>query len=122
MATETTKQTRNRNHNTALAFHSRRMKLSLKDLERITREPYDNLKNWRQGRRRTPGLSSGCWPPGACCTGASSNRTQQHCLGGNHGISWAGQDGGEINLLDEYAPHFRECLKHPGMVHSESRH
>ena len=54
MATETPKQTRNRNHNTALAFHSKRMKLGLKDLERITREPYDNLKNWRQGRRRTP--------------------------------------------------------------------
>lgn len=54
MSNEPAKQTRNRQQATALAFHARRMNLSLKDLEKITREPYGNIKNWNQGRRRTP--------------------------------------------------------------------
>lgn len=48
------KQTRNRQQTTPLAFHAKRMNLTLKDLERITGEPYGNIKNWNQGRRRTP--------------------------------------------------------------------
>ena len=54
MSNEPAKQTRNRQQTTALAFHARRMNLSLKDLEKITKEPYGNIKNWNQGRRRTP--------------------------------------------------------------------
>lgn len=45
---------RNRSHNTPLAFRARRLRLSLKDIQRITKEPYGNVTNWNQGRRRTP--------------------------------------------------------------------
>lgn len=48
------KQTRNRQQTTPLAFHAKRMNLTLKDLEKITGAPYGNIKNWNQGRRRTP--------------------------------------------------------------------
>lgn len=54
MSNKITKKTRNRQQKTTLAFHARRMNLTLKDLEKITKEPYGNIKNWNQGRRRTP--------------------------------------------------------------------
>lgn len=48
-----TKQ-RTRRHNTRLAFHLRRLHLSLNQAARLTRAPIGNLKNWKQGRARTP--------------------------------------------------------------------
>lgn len=54
MEQQLTKQTRNRQQNTPLAYRVKRLGLSLKELEKITGEPYGNLKNWNQGRRRTP--------------------------------------------------------------------
>lgn len=45
---------RNRHHKTRLAFYLRRLGLTLEAAHRITREPIGNLKNWKQGRRRTP--------------------------------------------------------------------
>lgn len=54
MEQQPTKQTRNRQQNTPLAYQVKRLGLSLKELEKITGEPYGNLKNWNQGRRRTP--------------------------------------------------------------------
>lgn len=54
MDRQLTKRTRNRQQNTPLAYRLKRLGLSLKELEKITGEPYGNLKNWNQGRRRTP--------------------------------------------------------------------
>lgn len=45
---------RNRQQKTSLAFRSRRLGLTLKDVQRLTKEPYGNIANWNQGRRRTP--------------------------------------------------------------------
>ncbi len=47
-------RSRNRHFNTSLAYRSRRLGLSLKDVQRLTKEPYGNITNWNQGRRRTP--------------------------------------------------------------------
>jgi hypothetical protein len=45
---------RNREHNTPLANRMRRLGLSLADVQRLTREPYGTVKNWKQGRYKTP--------------------------------------------------------------------
>jgi len=49
-----TKGRRVREHDTVFARRLRRLGLSLGDAERVTREPYGNLKNWKQGRARCP--------------------------------------------------------------------
>ena len=46
--------TRQRRHNTRLAFYLRRLRLTLVQAARLTGEPLGNLKNWKQGRSRTP--------------------------------------------------------------------
>lgn len=38
----------------ALAYHARRLGLTLADVARITREPMGSIKNWSAGRHRTP--------------------------------------------------------------------
>lgn len=43
-----------RRPDTALAWHLRRLGLNLKDLQRISREPYATCRNWHSGRNRTP--------------------------------------------------------------------
>lgn len=45
---------RQRHHQTALAHRLRRLRLNLAQAGRITGEPVGNLKNWKQGRTRTP--------------------------------------------------------------------
>ena len=37
-----------------LAYHARRLGLTLADVARITREPMGSIKNWSAGRHRTP--------------------------------------------------------------------
>lgn len=37
-----------------LAYHARRLGLTLADVARITREPIGSVKNWSSGRHRTP--------------------------------------------------------------------
>ena len=37
-----------------LAYHARRLGLTLADVARITREPMGSIKNWSSGRHRTP--------------------------------------------------------------------
>lgn len=54
MNNQPTKQTRNRQQSTPLAWRAKRLGLTLKELQKITGEPYGNIKNWNQGRRRTP--------------------------------------------------------------------
>ena len=48
------RQTRNRTQQTPLARRARRLGLTLRDIERLTREPYGTVKNWNQGRNRCP--------------------------------------------------------------------
>ncbi len=45
---------RQRHHHTRLAFYLRRLRLTLVQAARLTGEPLGNLKNWKQGRTRTP--------------------------------------------------------------------
>ena len=45
---------RNRHHRTAFAHRLRRLHLTLDQAAQVTGEPVGNLKNWKQGRRRTP--------------------------------------------------------------------
>lgn len=46
--------TRTRHHDTAFARRLRRLRMTLEDAQRWTREPIGTLKNYKQGRRRTP--------------------------------------------------------------------
>ncbi len=48
------KRTRQRRHDTRLDFYLRRLGLTLDQAARLTRAPYGDLKNWKQGRHRTP--------------------------------------------------------------------
>jgi len=45
---------RQRHHDTPLAHRLRRLRLTLRQAERITRAPYGNLKAWKQGRYEAP--------------------------------------------------------------------
>ncbi|OQX38612.1 MAG: hypothetical protein B0D91_03685 [Oceanospirillales bacterium LUC14_002_19_P2] len=54
MTTQSDKKTRNRTPQTTLAKQARRLGLSLKDIQRLTGEPYGTVKNWSQGRSRCP--------------------------------------------------------------------
>ena len=38
----------------SLKFRATRLGLSMKDVQRLTREPYGNILNWNQGRSRCP--------------------------------------------------------------------
>ena len=42
------------NSNPPLAYHARRLGLTLPDVARITREPLGSVRNWSAGRHRTP--------------------------------------------------------------------
>lgn len=39
---------------TSLAYRAKRLNLTMKDVQRFTREPYASILNWKQGRSRCP--------------------------------------------------------------------
>ncbi len=38
----------------SLNYRAKRLDLSMKDVQRLTREPYASILNWNQGRARCP--------------------------------------------------------------------
>ena len=39
---------------TSLAFRAKRLNMTMKDVQKFTKEPYGNILNWKQGRSRCP--------------------------------------------------------------------
>ena len=39
---------------TPLAFRAKRLNLTMKDVQKLTKEPYGSVLNWKQGRSRCP--------------------------------------------------------------------
>ena len=56
MTTKTQRKPRSKQQDlkTSLAFRAKRLGLNMRDVQKLTREPYGSILNWKQGRNRCP--------------------------------------------------------------------
>ena len=56
MTTQNKRKRRSRQQEikTSLAYRAKRLKLNMQEVQKLTKEPYGSILNWKQGRNRCP--------------------------------------------------------------------